>query len=473
VALVIAIDLLTGSYEAAAVGDREQGEWPPHPARVFSALRAAARGEQDLAALRWLEQQPPPVVVVAELVAEHRRQAWVVTNRVEAKGGSLTHPGRANRLRSRVSVLPAHPNVRMVWPVAADADQVAAMDRMARRIPYLGRSTGVALLAASASAAAKLVVPEGNVAFEPCDLSDGEVSMRVPYPGYLAALEAQFKADRSAWEVSKSRAYRRCAPSDQAGDAPAGQELVTPSVYADILIFRFSSMRPQAQLSVRLTESLRSAVLRACDGNAPEALHGHDAPGRPHVAFLALPDVGREHADGHLLGLAVAVPELPRPERAAVVGAVLGLCGTGRDGAVALRVPRLGRVELMYAPGHVRPWGASQQRWRRGSRRWVSATPMVLDRHPKRPATVADEIRRCLRTVGLPEPVDVQVSVDPLLPGAARLRPSDLPEQSRGKLFRHVDVTFERQVSGPVLVGAGRYLGVGLLAPVTQDGRHV
>jgi CRISPR-associated protein Csb2 len=98
---------------------------------------------------------------------------------------------------------------------------------------------------------------------------------------------------------------------------------------------------------------------------------------------------------------------------------------------------------------------------------------MVLDRHPKRPAMVADEIRRCLRTVGLPEPVDVQVSVDPLLPGAARLRPSDLPEQSRGKLFRHVDVTFERQVSGPVLVGAGRYLGVGLLAPVTQDGRHV
>ena len=33
-------------------------------------------------------------------------------------------------------------------------------------------------------------------------------------------------------------------------------------------------------------------------------------------------------------------------------------------------------------------------------------------------------------------------------------------------LFRHVAVTFDRTVHGPVLVGAGRYLGVGLLAPV-------
>jgi CRISPR-associated protein Csb2 len=243
-----------------------------------------------------------------------------------------------------------------------------------------------------------------------------------------------------------------------------------PSVYTDVLVFQFSGLRPQAQLAVPLTESFRSAVLRAAGGHVPQVLHGHGAPGRPHVAFLALPDVGHRHADGHLLGLAVAVPQLPEPERVAVLRAVLSLRRPDLPGVVELPVPRLGTVELLYQPGLVRPWGASPQRWRRGSHRWVSATPVVLDRYPKRPEQTVDEVCRCLRTVGLPEPVDVQVSAEPLLPGAARLRPVDLPSQARGRLFRHVAVTFERRVSGPVLVGAGRYLGVGLLAPVAMGG---
>jgi CRISPR-associated protein Csb2 len=253
---------------------------------------------------------------------------------------------------------------------------------------------------------------------------------------------------------------------------------LVPSVYTDVLVFQFAGLRPQARLAVRLTEALRSAVLRAAGGQVPPVLHGHGAPGRPHVAFLALPDVGHEHADGHLLGLAVAVPDLPESQRVAVLRAVLGLrradpAWTAQPATrrvVQLPVPRLGTVELLYQPGLIRPWGASPQRWRRGSRRWVSATPVVLDRYPKRPEWVVDEVRRCLRVVGLPDPVDVQVSGEPLLPGAARLRPGDLPRHAQGRLFRHVAVTFERQVSGPVLVGAGRYLGVGLLAPVAMGG---
>lgn len=59
--------------------------------------------------------------------------------------------------------------------------------------------------------------------------------------------------------------------------------------------------------------------------------------------------------------------------------------------------------------------------------------------------------------------------MQPLLPGAARLRQIDLPEKAQKRPFRHVAVTFERPVSGPLLLGAGRYLGVGLLAPVAEE----
>jgi CRISPR-associated protein Csb2 len=96
----------------------------------------------------------------------------------------------------------------------------------------------------------------------------------------------------------------------------------------------------------------------------------------------------------------------------------------------------------------------------------VSATPVVLDRYPKDGDIVA-EVRRACRTVGLPDPAEVRVGREPLLAGAVRMRTNDLPEKLRGRLFRHVALTFERTVAGPVLLGAGRYLGVGLLAPVS------
>lgn len=475
------VELLSGSYDAAQVDDRERAEWPPHPARLFCALVAAARGDGDRSALRWLEAQPSPMIVASGQPRESRRSAYVVTNTRSDEGKNQFHPGRSNGLWSRTKAVPQSPTVTMVWPVPVDAAVVEHLDEMARRVPYLGRSTGIALVAATAStqAAADEVPGEqgaaGRAVYEPCDLLEAEVSVRVPYPGFLEDVDAQFEAGRPAWEVSRHRGYRRRTASAARGAAGAGAagERLVPSVYTDVLVLQFAGLKPQAQLTARMTKALNMAVLKAAGGRAPAVLHGHGADGRPHVAFLALPDVGHEHADGHLLGLAVAVPDLPEPERRDVLRAVFGLRRGDGDGVVDLRVPGVGRVELIYRPGLVRPWGASPERWRRGSRRWVSATPVILDRHPKRqdrPELVEREIRASFRLVGLPDPVDLQISEEPLMPGAARLRKYDLPDRARERWFRHVAVTFEHRVSGPVLVGAGRYLGVGLLAPVAVAG---
>ena len=185
--LVITIDLLTGSYEATDVGDRERAEWPPHPARLFSALLAAARGE-DRAALRWLEQQPPPLVVASGQAVLARRATYVVTNKLSDKGGSQFHLGRTNGLRVRSRAVPANQTVTMIWSGPVDEGNVRSLDGMARRVPYLGRSTGIALVAAAARAddGPIGVEPPGVDVFEPCDLLDGEVSLRVPYPGFTA-----------------------------------------------------------------------------------------------------------------------------------------------------------------------------------------------------------------------------------------------------------------------------------------------
>jgi CRISPR-associated protein Csb2 len=462
VPLTLDVELLTGSYDAAEVDDRLRGEWPPHPARLFSALVAAARSDDDRAALRWLETQPAPLIRASAVVSDVHREAYVVTNKVEQAGGNLAHPGRTNGLRVRAGTVPASPRVTIEWTAEATPEITAALDGMARRIPYLGRSTGVVLVSALATSANPENGTGGDrLSYEPCPLLEAEVSLRIPYPGFLDELDAQYAADKPAWEVARYAGYRV-----RRSARPTPEDVTVPSVYTDIVIFGFTGFRPAGRLSAYFTEALRTAVLQRST-NAPAVLHGHDAKGRPHVAFLALPDVGGQHSDGHLLGMAVAVPELPRDERRRVLAAVLGLREHDNpDGPFNLHVPGICHAGLIHQPGLVRPWGASPERWRQGSRRWVTATPMVLDRFPKGDHEIEDEVRASVRRVGLPEPVDVRVSTQPLQPGAVRLRPEELPAQSRKRLYRHVDLTFDRRVSGPVLVGAGRYLGVGLFAPV-------
>lgn len=476
--LTITVELLTGSYDAGDADDRRLQEWPPHPARLFCALVASARSTEERDALAWLERQPPPLIRVAADYATNTFTSYVVTNTLSERGGNLTHAGRSNQLRVRPRTQPATSVIRFTWPVSpVDEVESARLDAVCRRVPYLGRSTGMALVAAAVTAASpdeSATAPAELAVFEPCDQLDGELMVRVPYQGYLAALDDLFAADRPSWQANRYLYYRRRSDQLEAMTEPVAE----PSVYRDVVVFRFRDLRPDGRLSTRFTEALRSHVLRRAGASAPAVLHGHGADGRPHVAFLALPNVASKldtppgRATGHLLGLAVAVPDLPKQERRAVLDAVLGLRrrATAADvDTVELDVPRLGQVTVTYEPGLVRPWGATPERWRHGSTSWRSVTPVILDRFPKRREAIEDGVLESVRRVGLPEPVEVKVSVNPLLPGAVPLRPVDLPRKFGPRVFRHVALTFARPVAGPVMVGAGRYLGIGLFAPLRES----
>lgn len=467
--LVIDINLISGRYDAAGAGDRDAAEWPPHPARVFCALVASARSDTDREALRWLERLPAPVVQAAPTARPERRVSYVVTNAVEKAGGSQFHPARTNALKVRHSTVPGSARVRVVWPeVDAEPSTVAVLDALARRVPYLGRSTGVAALSAGIGGApGRTDLPDGLEQFTPEPGGRDGVVLRVPYPGYLDLLIDQFDSGRPPWEVSRDVNYR--CPRDEP------RELMTqeaaPSVYTDVIILRFTGLRPDGRLTTTFTEALRRAVMAATADPLPAALHGHDANGRPHVAFLALPNADNAQADGRLLGMAVAIPDLPEPQRRAIVhGVLVGMRSSGHrfggdQRVLRFTVPRIGEVDLAYQPGLVRPWGVRPERWRRGSDHWVSVTPVVLDRYPRN-GDVEQEIARSCLHVGLPEPTAIVVSTAPLVTGGIRMRPGDLPSQARGRLFRHVELRFDRRLAGPVLLGAGRYLGIGLMAPV-------
>src|SRR5690606_8608268 len=96
-------------------------------------------------------------------------------------------------------------------------------------------------------------------------------------------------------------------------------------------------------------------------------------------------NVGHEHADGHLLGVGVAVPrDMPRPERTALLRGLLGPDGASPLDTLTYR--RGVALPLRYQGGLAGKWGLRLERWGadEGARQWVTVTPLMLDRYPKR-----------------------------------------------------------------------------------------
>ena len=125
-------------------------------------------------------------------------------------------------------------------------------------------------------------------------------------------------------------------------------------------------------------------------------------------------------------------------------------------------------------------WTLRPETWCAASRRWVSATPIALDRNPgdlrstdpHRAARAIGEaeagIRLACRHIGLPEPAEVTVLPSPALAGAAKVRSFPAFPGTEGRFQRvltHAAVEFSEPICGPLLLGAGRYIGLGLMRP--------
>lgn len=471
-AICLDLFLVADRYDAADGQDPRTVEWPPHPGRGFAALRSVAN-DDELFVLRDLESCPPPVVHASAEIFLGRSRAYVVTNTVSAGGGNLSHLGRTSGLRERRSAFPQQSRVQFVWTAdeAFDDNSVALLDALARRVPYLGRSTSVVLM--GARRVESIEAPPGLQAFEPADDGSGEVQLRVPYPGYIDELNALYEEGSSAWQASdgaRARRWYRRAGSDRdqrSTGVEASGESVFRSAYRDLIALRFVDHRPSGRLTPVFTAALRSMVMGQTANPLPPALHGHGYDGNPHVAYLALPVCGNPFADGHLVGLAVAIPGMEEADRRRILR---GILGSKEAGEIQLRVPGFrNNFTLEYLPNERLPRSATDWHWRRPSKHWVTATPIVLDRYPKR-GDLASGVLQSVVLSGLPEPALVEVSTSALATGAVELSPRELPKRARGRLYCHARLTFGQQVAGPVLVGAGRYFGVGLFQPETSEG---
>lgn len=445
--MVVRCELLLGSYQAAdPFAGGAAAEWPPHPYRLHAALVFAAceaGGAQpdasSIAALEWLEEQGPPEIECSEHVAQRTEGiSWVPRNPTRgAEWQRYVRQGTAvNRVgRAFPTAVPAEPVIHFRWPEASAPP--AGIAELVERVTYLGSSR-------SPVACALVDAPPAMRAFRPS--RSGDRSVRVPGPGSTDAM----LATRFAHPARSSAVIATYAFDDA---APRKPEIVEDGAFSELLVRRVVGGVEDIADGAWLADALRLAVLARAGDAAPAALHGHDDQ-RGHAAYLPLADVGHTAAGGSIRGVGLALPrDLDETEREACLRAFAAVDRVMLPGR---RPQRLGDATDDLAV-------LRAERWIGPSYGWATVTPVVLDRYPRRGRTPLDELLASVANAGLPQPAEATVLAGPPVVGGAlagRLRGAVVP----GKRV-HVRLRFAVPVRGPLLVGRGRFRGVGLFLP--------
>lgn len=477
--LTLEIELLTHVYRAS-LPDGSAPEWPPHPERVFSALVQAwgdgGERQDEREALEWLEalEQPPEIEASPEWFARDVAAAYVPPN--DARNGELAllPDRRARQVRSFAACVPADPIVRMRWPVAPPAPHETALHRMAHRVASLGHSSS--LVRFSVHGACTLE-PENT--WIPNEA--GFHSLRALYRGRLSDLVDWHSTGRRPLSRSTTRYAEPEAEVERTRTASDFGGARDWFVFEDA-----EGTTPDVLGFPHVARRLRHALMSLAEQPPPELLSGH-APGggpsqRPHVAVAPLLDLGWEHSRGSLLGLAVVLPRNVEPaERHALLLALARFAriDEGPDALATLSFARSQwRLRRVASPERA---SLSPVRWCGTRRRWASATPVVLDRFPDHddPTEQARIIAASCRSIGLPEPECIEIHKHSALRGAPEAYPARGSRQGQDWAFpegstlasrprRHVYLEFAEPVAGPVILGAGRYQGLGLCLPVSE-----
>jgi CRISPR-associated protein Csb2 len=548
--LAVEVELLTDRYAATMFNDRNRAEWPPHPARLFSAAVAAwadadEPDDTERAALQWWEEQGEPTITCSwgdgrcseraavthyvpvndtQVVArdltrtyETLRAALVAMDgarqdgdqrtmtkaersldkaRAKAADDSTKAASNGQAPASAVGILP---DVRLrqarVYPTAIpddprivyrwkDADggspHVVALDRVLTRVARLGHSSSfVTVAVVDRDGDDDTLVPDES----------GELAMRVASPGQLDALEAAFEAHGGIEPRVLPALIAAYRPASSPRFAPP-----SPVFGQDWLVL---DLRDGGRLTVRdtlaLTRAIRGALLDHADQDpVPEILSGHvpgtSAPTAPttrtHLAIVPLPFARHPHADGRVQAVALVLPATTdENERAQVERAVDRWM---RDGGEIRLGPRgsvnATTMDIVETPASARP-----ERWCAPSSRWSTVTPIALDRNPgdlrhrdaarREAAEQAAEaiVATSCTSIGLPSPINVAIHTDPLVRGSAAVRSFPRYAVRGGALQRvlvHAAIEFAEPVEGPMLLGAGRYMGYGCCIPIDAPRRQ-
>lgn len=491
--LVLEIEYLSGVSFAAIGPDSDAPDWPPQPDRIFSALVAtwAARGasQEEAEALQWLETLPPPMLRASDAPARTAPLVYVPPNDPRSdrqKHATGVLPALRRRQPRRFpAARPINPLVRLHWESVRPSQEVfAALQDLARDTSYVGHSTSL-----TRCCFGRLETPAG------ADGCEFRPARRRIYQGRLDELRQSFAANR--------RPSSGALVSPPVPPAPA----LPTSVFGKgwLILDHLEGEMPDLRACAFVAKAIRDTILSGyrqlgLKHDIPEAVSGHANDGTPsrdpHLAVIPLPHVGFPYADGHVMGFALVPPRdrglLEDQDLCRAMRAIAPLEAHRQRRVMAIKpksgTPRSQGFEVLLSPTIEAPAGKRSLDpllYTRPASLFATVTPIVLDRHLKerggaREDEIAVQIAGACRNIGLPQPETIVADKHSAFEGAPSAYPSGaspawmrwrLPQSLASRQLTHAVVRFSEPVEGPVILGAGRFLGLGLCRPLDRERR--
>ncbi len=493
--LLISVRFHEGRYHGT-------GDWPPSPARLFQALIAGAGLQGPLQtkqvdALKWLETMPPPIMAAPTIRKGQSIGNFVPNNDLDAVGGD---PRRIGSIRAKKEIRPllfdAEQPLLYAWIPCDESSQenfTTVVRQLAEKIYQLGRGIDLAWAWAEIIDEAELTnrLDDYVGTVHRPSLAGAGKSVSCPISGSFASLEKRYHANVSRFEVVKidravSQNFRRVPkPKFQsvAYDSPPTQKLFDLRSVIDPEQFQAWNLERASLLIQSIRDAVFKKLVTAFSAKTAQIEHwliGRNADGSnggkadERIRLIPLASIGHAHAD-HGIRRVFIEASANCPIRADDLFWALNGVELGERGS-------LGRLTAADDDSFVRHYGIGS-----AATDWQTITPAVLPESAKRrriepsrrvvEAKGASEraheqhlarlaVLTALRHAGVNAEVrDIIVQREPFQSHGERAEAFALGSRFSKERLWHVALTFAEPVQGPLVLGDGRFLGLGSFAP--------
>ena len=467
-------------------GDGGNPEWPPSPMRLFQAMLAGSRMgvrklrwvRDDWGGLReaflWLERQSAPEIIAPQASLASAYTLFVPNNDSDA---ALDRQDRltAKFVRPQRLVPSNEPDglqtLHYLWDIpevewGASRRLAEVLVQESRHLMALGwgidqvMGRGAIL---TSEEAGQLI----GERWQPWESGQSRGNrLRVPMAGSLDDLEAVYESfcgQLDGGTYNPPQLLKRFAPVRYVRSTESPHR-----PYARLELPEGIAFRQEA--TIQVAAMLRSLACREQNRNDFRNQFGEDTEiylaghvngdkfTPPRFSYLPLPTIGHEHADGMIRRVLIVEPY-------------------GGDGLRARWAQR--RLEgqaLVDSDGNERGqllalWRKTSEnivkRYAGRSRSWSTVTPVILPgyddgRHVKAEKLFLQAVdQAALPTDGI---ADFTLRRAPFWPGSQHPRHYLRPRYLKHLPAWHVELIFREPISGPLAVGAGRHIGLGLMA---------
>jgi len=455
-------------------------EWPPSPFRLFQALVAgvARHGKLDSdigTSLAWLETLDAPLILAPLSSPGQVVQRFVPNNDGDVK------PDRQTRLTgktSRPTLIHGEPAVHYLWQIDSACPKSHLAIQAARYISCLG--WGIDMAYGDGQILEEHEIGQLNGARwhpKPGTMREDGL-LRVPKDGSMTDLRSAHKSALNRIEHGKPlRTVEKPQMFDRVFYASTERPIGQPHGVFALRDERDDAYSyPHAKL-IHVAGMTRRAAIEAMEAFPPHGLEnaaewvdsfvaGHRSDGQKEhrqFSYVPLPSIGHQHSDAMIRRVMITAPIGHEPELYHLAAQLDGKQLHPEGGGAG---PFLDRIHS----------DSVTRQYLGMSKTWASVTPIILPGHDDhKPAKTVKLIERALAQSEIAQRCQFTWSAIPFFNNCLTASKYDRngrrtgyyrPDHLNGLTAAHIRITFEHPVAGPIIIGAGRHCGLGVLAAI-------